>query len=71
MFVHHHTGDWHRPAPWATAQRYPSDQYVHKYARLDEIDNEWVRSTFLYMLEEGLTVTQCGADVFQIRKENE
>lgn len=70
MFVHHHTGEWHRPTPWATARRYPSDAYVHEYVQLDDIENEWLRSTFQWMLVEGLTVTQCGSNVFQIRKEN-
>ena len=43
--------------------------YVHEYVQLDDIENEWLRSTFQWMLVEGLTVTQCGSNVFQIRKE--
>ena len=68
-FVHHNTGEWHRPNDWSTVRRYPSDACVQEYAQLDDISNEWLRSTFQWMLTKGLVVTQCGSDVFQIRGE--
>jgi len=66
-FVHHHTGEWHRPNDWSTARRYPSDAYVHEYDSIANIDNEFVRKTFVWMLAIGAVVTQSGSDVFQIR----
>jgi hypothetical protein len=66
-FVHHNTGEWHRPNDWSAVRRYPSDAYVQEYVQLNDINNEWLRSTFQWMLAEGLVVAQCGSDVFQIR----
>ena len=67
-FVHHNTGEWVRPNHWSTVRRYPSDAQVQEYDSIDAIDNEWLRNTFEWMLKEGLYVTQCGSDVFQIRQ---
>lgn len=67
-FVHHNTGEWVRPNDWSTARRYPSDALVREYDSIDAIDNEWLRNTFEWMLKEGMCVTQCGSDVFQIRQ---
>jgi hypothetical protein len=67
-FVHHNTGEWVRPNHWSTVRRYPSDACVHEYASIGEIDNAFVRQTFIWMLEIGEVVTQCGSDVFQIRQ---
>ena len=39
-----------------------------EYDSLSSIDNKFVRQTFEWMLEIGEIVTQCGSDVFQIRK---
>ena len=66
-FVHHNTGEWHRPNYWSTVRRYPSDAYVKEYDSIEAIDNEFVRKTFVWMLEIGEVVTQTGSDVFQIR----
>ena len=41
---------------------------MHEYACIGEIDNAFVRQTFIWMLEIGEVVTQCGSDVFQIRQ---
>lgn len=67
-FVHHNTGEWHRPNYWSTARRYPSDACVKEYDSIEDIDNEFVRKTFVWMMEIGEVVTQCGSDVFQIRQ---
>ena len=66
-FVYHYTGEWTRPNDWSTVRRYPSDAFVQEYESINTIDNEHVRSTFEWMLAEGLDVTQCGSSVFQIR----
>lgn len=65
MFVHHNTGEWHRSNDWTAATR--TGGYVHEYQSLDAIDNDWLRGTFKWMLDHGMTVTQCGSDTFQIR----
>jgi hypothetical protein len=70
-FVHHNTGEWHRPNDWSTVRRYPSDARVHEYDSIEDIDNEFVRKTFVWMMEIGEVVTQCGSDVFQIRQGEE
>jgi hypothetical protein len=41
---------------------------VREYDSIEAIDNAWLRNTFEWMLKEGLDVTQCGSDVFQIRQ---
>lgn len=66
-FVHHNTGEWTRPNEWSSVRRYPSDAVVVEYDSIEAITNEWLRNTFAWMLKEGMTVTQCGSDVFQIR----
>lgn len=68
QFVHHNTGEWVRPNDWSTVRRYPSDANVTTYTSLEAMPNDWLRQTFGWMLDEGLTVTQCGSDVFQIRQ---
>ena len=70
-FVHHNTGEWVRPNEWSAVRRYPSDAQVVEYDSLEAITNKWLRGTFTWMLNEGLCVTQCGSDVFQIRKEQQ
>lgn len=66
-FVHHNTGEWIRSNDWTAASR--TEGYVHEFQTLDAISNKWLRDTFEWMLREGLTVTQCGSDVFQIRRD--
>lgn len=64
-FVHHDTGEWIRFDCNTAATR--SDPTVHEYSNLDSIDNAWLRDTFDWMMREGLIVTQCGSNTFQIR----
>ena len=64
-FVHHNTGDWVRSNDWTAATR--TDAFVHEYPSLGAISNEWLRNTFKWMLDNGMTVTQSGSDVYQIR----
>jgi hypothetical protein len=64
-FVHHNTGEWVRSDDWSSSTR--TDSSVKEYQSLSEIDNKWLYNTFAWMLDNGLSVTQCGSDVFQIR----
>ena len=66
-FVHHNTGEWIRNDDWSSATR--SDSSVTEYHSIDEIENKWLCDNFIWMLANGLTVTQCGSDVFQIRND--
>lgn len=64
-FIHHNTGEWVRSNDWTAATR--TEGSVTEYDSLDAIPNQWLRSTFAWMLDIGECVTQCGSDVFQIR----
>jgi hypothetical protein len=64
-FVHHNTGEWVRSDCWTAATR--TEGSVTEYASLDDIENQRVRDSFSWVLGAGLSVTQCGSDVFQIR----
>jgi hypothetical protein len=64
-FVHHNTGEWERFNADTAATR--THAFVHEYPSLDAISNEWLRNTFKWMLDNGMSVTQCGSDTFQIR----
>jgi hypothetical protein len=65
-FIHHNTGEWVRNDDWTSATR--TDSSVTEYQSVAAIENKWLRDTFTWMLNNGLTVTQCGSDVFQIRE---
>lgn len=64
-FVYHDTGDWIRSDCNTAAIR--DRATVEEYNHLDEIDNQFVRDTFAWMLDNGMTVTSSGSSVFQIR----
>ena len=64
-FIHHDTGEWSRSDCLTAATR--SDPAIREYSSLDSIDNAWLRDTFEWMIREGLIVTQCGSNTFQIR----
>jgi hypothetical protein len=64
-FVHHDTGEWVRHNHNTAATRTASS--VVEYENLNDIDNNFVRDTFAWMLDNGMTVTNCGSSVFQIR----
>lgn len=64
-FVHHDTGEWIRSDCNAAATR--SGPTIREYSNLDSIDDAWLRDTFEWMMREGLIVTQCGSNTFQIR----
>ena len=64
-FVYHDTGDWVRSDCNTAATR--DRPTVEEYNHLDEIDNQFVRDTFAWMLDNGMTVTSSGSSVFQIR----
>jgi hypothetical protein len=63
--VHHNTGEWIRSKDWTAATR--TDPSITEYAHIDEIDNAFIRDTFAWMIDHGMSVTQCGSDTFQIR----
>ncbi|GEM_PF-6028545 len=64
-FVYHDTGDWVRSDCNTAAIR--DRPTVEEYNTPDEIDNQFVRDTFAWMLDNGMTVTSSGSSVFQIR----
>lgn len=64
-FVHHSTGEWVRSNDWSASTR--TDGSVVEYANLDDVDNQWLKKTFEWMLEQGQSCLTCGSDVFQIR----
>jgi hypothetical protein len=65
MFIHHIGGDWTRSECDTASNR--SDDHSITYAHLDHIDNAWLRDTFAWMLDNGMTEAHCGSDTFQIR----
>lgn len=64
-FVYHDTGDWARND--ANTQAVRTQGSMQEYDSLDAIDNQWLKDTFEFMLEEGLHVTQCGSSTYQIK----
>jgi len=64
-FVHHDTGEWVRHNQNTAATRTASN--VVEYENLNDIDNSFVRDTFAWMLDNGMTVVSSGSSVFQIR----
>lgn len=66
MLVHHNTGEWVRSNDWTSASR--TEGFVHTYASLDEVNNQWLRDQFTWMLETGEYVISSGSDVLQVRR---
>ncbi len=69
-FVYHNTGEWIRSdCKYGLTAAIRDRATVEEYNRLDEIDNQFVRDTFAWMLANGMTVTSSGSSVFQIRNQ--
>ena len=66
MLVHHNTGEWVRSNDWTSASR--TEGFVHTYSSLDEVNNQWLRDQFTWMLETGECVISSGSDVLQVRR---
>ena len=66
-FVYHDTGEWVRPNHDTSATR--TDSSVEEYDNLNDIDNAFVRDTFAWMVDNGMTVVSSGSSVFQIRND--
>ena len=66
-YVYHDTGEWVRPDCNTAATR--TDSSVAEYGNLNDIDNDFVRNTFAWMLDNGMTVVSSGSSVFQVRND--
>jgi hypothetical protein len=66
-YVYHDTGEWVRTNHNTAATR--TDSSVEEYANLNDIDNAFVRDTFAWMVDKGMTVVSSGSSVFQIRND--
>jgi hypothetical protein len=64
-YLHHYLGDWVRNNTDTSSTR--DDPVITCWDSLDDVP-EFERKTFEFMVQHGLTVTSCGAHVYQIRR---